>query len=439
MIDDMTRVSPVAVGTRLAATQSIFTAGHALTTGGFFNYFVSSYKPTATWLAILQAAPEFFETAGLFARPIVMRLMSRKALWIGGLVLGRLAALVIPLVAILGQGRTATEVLPWILVAVAFWYALQGLSYIAFLSWLSDLAPERTWGRIFASRQLVYVVVTWVMSTLGGQAVRWQKANLPPDQQFWFYVVAFSIGGVVAALSFFPMAGLPPMPSRAVFDRQKFVEPLLAAFRDRDFRCLLLWAMHMALAQGFTQAVITKYQIEVLKIPLDGYLRMAAVMLSIQVVMSIVAGYLSDRVGDRNILFASHLLLSFAMVFPMLATPEKPQWQMGAYVVWGLFGIVNVVMYTLAWRLAPRSDNTSFLGLFRPLSGLTAALAGILGGVCLDQLLKRGWSTELFGRSWSGFHVLFLVSFIGRFTAPFWLLGIQKQKPLRIGPAATTN
>jgi hypothetical protein len=439
MNDDSARVSPVEVGTRLAATQTIFTAGHALTTGGFFNYFISSYKPTAAWLAILQAAPEFFETAGLFARPIVMRLMSRKSLWIGGLVLGRLAALVIPLIAILGHGRTATDVLPWILVAVAAWYALQGLSYIAFLSWLSDLAPERTWGRVFASRQLVYVVVTWVMSTLGGHAVRWQKSNLPADQQIWFYVAAFTIGGVVASLSVLPMLRLPALPSRAVFDRGRFVEPLRAAVRDRDFRHLLLWAVHMALAQGLTQAVLTKYQIEVLKIPLDGYLRMVAVMLSIQVVLSIVAGVLSDRIGDRNVLFTSHLLLSFAMTFPLLATPDRPQWQMGAYVVWGLFGVVNVVMYTLAWRLAPRSDNTSFLGLFRPMAGLTAALAGIAGGVWLDQLLRSEWSTALFGRTWTGFHLLFLVSFVGRFTAPFWLLGIQKQKPLRIGPTASTN
>jgi hypothetical protein len=438
MNDDSSRVSPVEVGTRLAATQTIFTAGHALTTGGFFNYFVSSYSPTATWLAILQAAPEFFETAGVFARPIVMRLMSRKSLWIGGLIFGRVAALVIPLIAVLGQGKHAMDVLPWILVAVGGWYAFQGLSYIAFLSWLSDLAPERTWGRVFASRQLVYVVMTWIMSTLGGQAVRWQKANLPPDQQFWFYVVAFTAGGVVAALSFLPMVGLPAMPARAAFDRYELVTPLRAAFRDRDFRCLLLWAVHMAFAQGLTQAVITKYQIEILAIPFDGYLRMAAVMLSIQIVLSVVAGYLSDRIGDRNVLFTSHLLLSFAMVFPLLATPEEPQWQLGAYVVWGLFGIVNVVMYTLAWRLAPRSDNTSFLGLFRPLAGLTAALAGILGGILLDRLLKGGWSAELFGRTWSGFHLLFVVSFVGRFTAPFWLLGIQKQKPLRIGPTATT-
>ncbi len=423
--DSSPGVSPVEVGTRLAATQTIFTAGHALTTGGFFNYFVSSYRPSATWLAVLQAAPEFFETAGLFARPIVMRLMSRKTLWIAGLVLGRLAALGIPLVAILGQGRSATEVLSWIFVAVAAWYALQGLSYIAFLSWLSDLAPERTWGRVFASRQLVYVVVTWVMSTLGGQAVRWQKANLPPDQQFWFYVVAFSVGGVVAMFSVLPMASLPPLPTQAVFDRQTFLAPLRAAFSDRDFRCLLLWVTHMALAQGLTQAVLTKYQIEVLKIPLDGYLRMTAVMLSIQVVLSVVAGVLSDRLGDRNLLFGTHLLLSAAMIFPLLATPGRPQWQFGAYIVWGLFGIVNVVMYTLAWRLAPRSDNTSFLGLFRPLAGLTAALAGIAGGVWLDQLLQDGWSAEMLGRSWTGFHLLFAVSLAGRATAPFWLLGIR--------------
>jgi len=421
-----TGATPMEIGARLAATQSIFTAGHALTTGGFFNYFVSSYKPTATWLALLQAAPEFFETAGLLTRPIIMRLVSRKALWILGLVLGRLAALGIPLVAILGQGMAATEVLPWILVAVAVWYSLQGLSYISFLSWLSDLAPERTWGRVFASRQLVYVVMTWVMATAGGAAARWQKANLPKDQQFWFYVVAFTVGGVVAGLSFLPMLSLPSLATRAVFERREFLRPLRAAIADRNFGCLLVWATHMALAQGLTQAVLTKYQIDVLKIPLDGYLRMSAVMLSVQAILSVVAGYLSDRIGDRNLLFGTHLALSVAMVFPLLATPEHPDWQYGAYITWGLFGIVNVVMYTLAWRLAPHSDNTSFLGLFRPLSGLTAALAGIAGGIALDRLLTAGWTWPAFGRTWTGFHLLFVVSLIGRATAPFWLLGIHR-------------
>jgi len=431
--------SPLEVGTRLAATQTLFTAGHALTSGGFFNYFVSTYRPTATWLAILQAAPEFFETAGLFARPIVTRIWSRKTLWIVGLVLGRLAAFAIPLVAILGQGLDASLVLPWILVAVGFWYALQGLSYIALLSWLSDLAPERAWGRIYSSRQVVVIVVTWIMSTLGGQAIRWQRAHLPPDQQFWFYVIAFTGGGLVAAFSFLPMSRLPAIGTKPVFEPGRFLGPLKAAIADRDFRFLLLWAGHMALAQGLTQAVITKYQIEVLRIPLDGYLQMVAVMLSIQAVLSLVAGQLSDRLGDRNLLFASHLLVSLAMVFPFLATPANPGWQFGAYMTWGLFGVVNVVMTTLAWRLAPRSDNTSFLGLFRPLTGLTAALSGIVGGVWLDRLLKSEWSTEFLGRSWTGFHLLFLISLFGRVTAPFWLLGIRKRRRLRILPDQPSN
>jgi Na+/melibiose symporter-like transporter len=270
------------------------------------------------------------------------------------------------------------------------------------------------------------------MSTLGGQAIRWQKSHLPDDQQFWFYVIAFTIGGIVAALSFVPMATLPAIKTVPAFEPGRMIGPLKSALADRDFRFLLLWAGHMALAQGLTQAVITKYQIEVLRIPLDGYLRMVAIMLSIQAVLSIIAGYLSDRLGDRNLLFFSHLLVGLAMVFPLLATPEHPDWQLGAYVTWGLFGIVNVVMSTLAWRLAPRSDNTSYLGLFRPLTGLTAAAAGIVGGVWLDRLLKAGWSTDLLGRSWTGFHLLFLASLLGRVTAPFWLLGIRKERALRI-------
>ena len=61
----------------------------------------------------------------------------------------------------------------------------------------------------FASRQLAYVVTSWVTASLGGVGVRWSREHLLKEQQIWFYVAAFTIGGCVAMLSVLPMLGAP--------------------------------------------------------------------------------------------------------------------------------------------------------------------------------------------------------------------------------------
>lgn len=411
---------------RVVASQSLFTAGNTPTVGGFFNYFVSGYQPSALWLAVLQAAPEFFETAGLFARPLIARVASRKALWMVTVLVARLAALGVPWIAVrAGADWTTHEALLAILGCVAVWYVCQGIGYVAFLSWLSDLAPEQRWGRFFAARQTAHLLTSLLVYSVAIWGSVWVRNNLGPDQRTVFYVAAFTGGGLLTMLAILPMWRVPPREPRSSLHSRGWLQSLRVAVRDRHFRCLLGWSAHLALFQGMTQAVLTKYQIEVLKIPLEGFLVMNGLMLLLQAGLSLIAGRISDRTGDVRALQWGTLLVSTALIFPLLATPATWYLQFGAYVVWGLFGIVNLCSQTLALRLAPRSDNTIHLGLFRPLTGFVAALAGLAGGFWLDQLLAQEWSRELWGRTWTGFHLLFAISLVGRAFAATWLFAAR--------------
>ncbi|MBX3441185.1 MAG: MFS transporter [Planctomyces sp.] len=424
---DPARATPLpALTRRVVASQVLFSAGNTLTVGGFFNYFVSGYGPSALWLATLQAAPEFFETAGLFVRPLVLRLFSRKTLWMAGLLIGRSAALAIPLLAVwLGPDAPASLILPAILACLAVWHVCQGLGYVAYLSWLSDLAPERRWGRFFASRQSAALATSLIVYTSAILASQWARRTLPPGDRTTFFVGAFLLGGAIVLSSVLPMLRVPSVPTRTAAGAASLRTMLRRALRTPGFRNLLGWACHLALFQGLTQAVITKFQIEVLTIPLHWFLAMHGLMLVLQTVWNLVAGRISDRIGDVRVLTVSSFAVGTALLFTLAATPETWFLQFGAYAVWGLFGAVNLCSQTLALRLAPRSDNTVQLALFRPVTGFLAAVAGLFGGWALDRLLREEWSLAVPWGVWTGFQLLFAISLFGRLTAPLWLLGIE--------------
>jgi hypothetical protein len=108
----------------------------------------------------------------------------------------------------------------------------------------------------------------------------------------------------------------------------------------------------------------------------------------------------------------------------MVSTREFWQPVCLAYALWGGFGLVNVCLNNLCLKLAPRSDNTTQFAVFEQVGGLIAGLAGLLGGYCLDRLLagiSQGSPTAQ-----SAFLVLMAVSWLGRLTAPLWLLGVRQ-------------
>ena len=103
----------------------------------------------------------------------------------------------------------------------------------------------------------------------------------------------------------------------------------------------------------------------------------------------LAGGVLSDRGRDRQALIVGLLLVSGAMGFWLLARPGDAAWLVGAYAVWGLFGLVNVCQRNLLLKSAAASDNIVPIAVLEHLGGLSPGLAGLAGGWLLDRLLAR--------------------------------------------------
>ena len=411
---------------RVIAAQVLFTAGHVLSTGGFLFYFANEFRPAALLLALLQCTPEVAESSGLLVRPIIARFGGRKRTWIVSLLLARVIALGVPLTALPAIRPPGVEPI-WIIIGcVAFWYVCQGISYIAYLSWLSDLVPDQNWGRFFAKRNIAIILVMLTVPVLAGTArTRW-LADLDGDLKLASYVIIFAVGGVLTLASIVPMIGVPNVPVRSAAARLPSWSLLADCLSHRSFRLLLIYSWWLSFAQGLTQAAFFKYQVDVLKIPVTTYYLMNSLMLGLQLPLTAWAGRLSDQYGDRKPLMISTFAVSLAMVFWLLAEPETWWLLFGAYAVWGLFGIVNLCGQNLTLRLAPPSDNTLHLSLFRQFGGLLSGIAGLLGGLWLDRLLSSGDPLDISGMVLSPFAVVFAVSFVGRATAAVWLMPIKE-------------
>lgn len=424
----VTTAELVGVTRRVVLGQMLFTAGHALSSGGFLYYFANEFRPSAVLLALLQVLPEISETAGLFVRPLVQGARSRKRVWIACLLAGRVAALGIPAMAFPGLRPAGIDPF-WIIVAcVGVWYACQGLSYVAYISWLSDLAPEQRWGRFFAARQAGMLAVTLV-TTIGVSFAhqQWLK-SLPDETRDLSYVIIFVAGGLLAVASILPLVSLPDVAPRSGPSPLPSLAILQSALADNSYRRFVAHGWWLAAAQGLSQAALYKYQVDVLHLPVHLYYTLTSVMLLLQFPMALAAGRLSDRYGDRRPLLFALFAISPALLFWVAAT--EPTWWLlfGAYALWGLFGVVNLCQQNLALRLAPRSDNLLHFGVFRQVGGLLAGIAGLCGGLWLDALLRDPASTSLLGLTLSPFHVIFAVSMLGRATAPLWLLGVRESR-----------
>jgi hypothetical protein len=342
-------------------------------------------------------------------------------------ILARLAGLAIPL-TLFWKGVISDQAsLVFILGCTLLWYGAQGVAYVTYISWLSVLVPDRHWGRFFAKWEIASLGVSIVVPTGIGLLRSHVLPGLSPTWQAWSYGLIFAVGGGIVLLSILPMLTLPDGSMRTDFNGPILGRSaLLSSLLHPNYRMFVLHSWWLAFFQGLTQSVAFLYQTRVLEISLTTFYLMNGTMLLLQIPLSVLGGYWSERDREREVLLPCLIAVSCAMGFYVFATPQRWWLLWGAYVCWGLFGVINVCLRNLNLKLSPRGDNTLHLSMVTQWGGGFAALAGFLGGWWLDSLIQ----TPINGQSelWP-FQVIFVTSWLGRATAPLWLLRIHPGSP----------
>ena len=114
-----------------------------------------------------------------------------------------------------------------------------------------------------------------------------------------------------------------------------------------------------------------------------------------QVGVSPWAGRLADRWGNRPVMIVSQLLVAAGLLPFAVASPDRWQWYIGAWVLWIAYAGLNVCRPNLMLKLSPERANPPYIAAFYAVTGLCYAASTIVGGMLVDQC--RGWEFPLAG------------------------------------------
>ncbi|MFN7135263.1 MAG: MFS transporter, partial [Myxococcales bacterium] len=336
--------------------QVLWTAGYSLTTGGFLLYFARELGAKALWISVLLVLPESAGALGLFTRAAIRTFAGRKRLYVAATLLARLVAVPIPFLAFMPSG---SRPLWWLVGCVAATHAAGAIAYVSYVSWLTDLLPERRWGRLFARREIAKLAVLLVVPVVAG----YLRDSWSEHERFVRigYFATFLLGQGLLLASVLPMLRLPGRAAAARVLPRTDVQQLRAALAHRETRHLLLHNWCLAFANGLTQSAFFLYSASFgpLGIGLGTYNLMSGLMRALQIPASAWAGGVCDRSGSLAPRVWGVLLGSSGLIFWLLAVRETWWLLFGAYVFWGAYGAANVAGDKLMVLYAPRSDNTA--------------------------------------------------------------------------------
>lgn len=282
----------------------------------------------------------------------------------------------------------------------------------AWMSWMMDLVPAETRSRYFGYRNAICGAISMAASWGVGLAFDFLR---DPHRlgESKVYAPLFLLAGfcgwittVFMRRQWEPSAhGEKPLPLVAML-RLPFS---LATFRRLIF-FYLLWTIVTAVSTPFWQPHMIK------NLHMDG--RTIAIY-------SILAGLLNlatqplwgraiDRFGSKPVLAICISGISF---LPLLWLCARPDLLWGIWIDATLTGIFwpgfNLATFNLHLQTAPRENRQAYLATITVVIGVTGFLANLLGGWIV--VLFDGFHASLFGFPLVNYHIIFVLSAVGRF------------------------
>ena len=435
--------------------QLLYSLGAAVATGPVLRYAVDDWRLPAFVFTLLLVLPELAQTAAVGCGDFVRRAASAKRLWLWTAVVARAVATVVGLGPWLDPANANPRV-AWAMIALlGASEAVQAVSYVALVVWMSRVVDADRFGGVFGPRRLGVVggliAVPYLLDAsqflrgaesagtaelLLGNAVAaaalavlllipvdlWSGVSDPgPAARRNSGLAAAAVqsrpGGESSSLHGIrttPLRRSPPAPGSETPDHA--AAGVVAALRDPWARSLMFACWHLAAAQGLTQYVFFRYAADVLDVSAVEKTRLVAFMFWIQLPLAWVAGRLCDRFEDRRVFAAGVWLTAAAVPLWLLARPGG--WTLyAAYGLWGAFSLVNVSIQTMSLRRSDESNRAEVVALVRFGGGVLAALTPLAVSPLLpDRVAAGAWQDPTSVWVW-----LMAASFAGRVTAPLWL------------------
>ncbi len=329
--------------------------------------------------------------------------------------------------------------LTWLLVVIAgvLWHGNAGVILLVFIgvtfiakifetmlgmgwmSWATDLIPNRLRGNYFGFRLSVMAVVNVITTyTIGFMLDLFKSQGNEADGYLVMLVIA-SLCGLITIVLFQKQYEPPfqPAPDR------KFQRDVWLPLQDAHFRPVIIFNLLWAIAQGVALVFFTVQMISVLKMSFTQLALFNIIVTVGRVALNPFWGKFTQRFGSSTTLKICGVLITLNPILWLFATPENllPVWldAINSAVAWTGFDLASMNIQFTDSKPKGRAYYFAWVGIS---SGLGFFVSGLIGGQLADFFQPISLQTPV--NVIAGNHWIFLISFVLRIVSlvVFWKL-----------------
>ena len=293
----------------------------------------------------------------------------------------------------------------------------------AWLSWMADLVPEETRGRYFGKRSTIMNLTGMVTANAVGMLFDVMKNG---GREMEAYVLIFGTASLMIVIS-----GLilwrqwePPAHHEKPLS---LADILKIPFASIKFRYLLLFFIYWSFATALAAPFFQPFMLDNLKMSQGLIARYGAIAGLIGLVLQPVWGRLIDRVGSKPVMIMNVLGVCFLPLVWLFPRPDflLPLW-FDAFLTGVFWSGLNLSSLTLIIAMAPKENRSAYIAAHGMVTGITAFLAAMTGGVIMD--LTSRFQLVICGLTLINFHIVFIITTVLRLAMVPMALGINDEK-----------
>jgi HEAT repeat protein/predicted MFS family arabinose efflux permease len=295
-------------------------------------------------------------------------------------------------------------------------------------AWLSFLVPESHRGWYFARRHAIGTVVSVLIGFPASLALDlWQRSG----HYSLGFTALFGMGVLFGLASYLFFLRMPDTEREnvATGSLADSLRDMRAPLRHRPFRRLMVFLIVFLVGQAIAAPFYFKFGREVLDLRFLDFQFFAAAHAAVTLLSAPLWGYMSDRYGNKPVLFTSGILLAIGPLSWVLTQPGNMPWNYTVLVLGHVaagFAWTGVIVGqgNIVLAITPPSLRAQGIGLSQAVMTLVGGLAPLVGGLFMEA--ARSLPPKL------QYDILFSANSALRVLSVLFLFGVHDSSSMRI-------
>lgn len=301
------------------------------------------------------------------------------------------------------------------LIGIALASVFTAVSSVSWMSWISEIIEEDQRGKFFGRRNMILGIAGIITGLLGGFFIDFWEIFFPQNEAAGFSILIL-VGVFFGFLSWRMLnktsAGNITEDIDTAVKKERsdsFLSALKKSLQDKTFRDFLVFGMLWGFAVGLSSPFFNVYMIETLEINFSQIALFGVISGCTNAIGMQLWGSVIDRIGTRTLLYVTSFGGSITPLLWIFTSPTNHLILWPVHLLTGLvWSGIGLATSLLLMQLVRRKYKSIYFAMFAALTGVTTALAPIIGGYIAGAVSEFRLNLGIF--SLEGLQFIFLLT-----------------------------